>query len=142
MKLTLSTKSYGYSGYELADLLSKDGIVCEFCDPDFLVLMPTPEISDEQLTRLENALNKIPKRSPITTAPPAMCEAYPSMTPREAIFRPSETVSVENAKGRILSDITVGCPPAVPIVVSGEVIDENAQKVFEYYGITHCSVVK
>jgi arginine/lysine/ornithine decarboxylase len=35
----------------------------------------------------------------------------------------------------------VGCPPAVPIVVSGERIDESAEECFAYYGITHCAVI-
>ena len=55
---------------------------------------------------------------------------------------PSETVSVGNSKGRILASPSVGCPPAVPVLVCGEVIDEAAQKAFEYYGIERVSVVK
>ena len=142
MKLTLSTKSYGYTGYELADILADNGIVCEFKDPDFLVLMPTPEISDEDTARLESVLVNIPRKAPILTAPPIMAAAERIMTPREAIFSESEAVDIKDAKDRILADITVGCPPAVPIVVSGERIDEGAIKAFEYYGIRHCSVVK
>ena len=41
MKLTLCTKPYGYLGTELAARLAEKGIVCEFADPDFVVLMPT-----------------------------------------------------------------------------------------------------
>ena len=142
MKLTLGTKSYGYGGYEIAELLKKEGIVCEFSDPDFLVLMPTPEISDGEMARVENAITSIPKKAPITTVPPSMTASERAMTPREAIFSECEVIDVEDAKGRVLADITVGCPPAVPIVVSGERIDENAIKAFKYYGIAKCSVVK
>ena len=44
--------------------------------------------------------------------------------------------------GRVLAVATVGCPPAVPIVVCGERIDVSAVKCFEYYGIEKVSVVK
>ena len=46
------------------------------------------------------------------------------------------------AEGRIIADVCVGCPPAVPIAVSGEIIDKNAVRCFEYYGIESCTVIK
>ena len=36
----------------------------------------------------------------------------------------------------------VGCPPAVPIAVSGERLDENALAAFRYYGIDSVCVIK
>ena len=50
-------------------------------------------------------------------------------------------VPVEAALGCVLASPCVGCPPAVPIVICGERIDENALAAFRYYGITHCEVV-
>ena len=44
--------------------------------------------------------------------------------------------------GRTLAAVTVACPPAVPILISGEVIDESAIELFNYYGINECTVVK
>ena len=44
--------------------------------------------------------------------------------------------------GRILTAATVGCPPAVPILVCGERIDEHALACFRYYGIETCTVVR
>jgi arginine/lysine/ornithine decarboxylase len=49
---------------------------------------------------------------------------------------------VSECVGRVLAAATVGCPPAVPIVVSGERIDESAVACFRYYGIKTCAVVK
>jgi hypothetical protein len=53
-----------------------------------------------------------------------------------------ELLEVDNAEGRILSSINVSCPPAVPIVISGEQIDENAISVMKYDGVEKCFVVK
>ena len=142
MKLTVSAKSYGYTGHELADILIKNNIVPEFYDEDYLVLMPTPEITEINLAKLEVVLISLRKKERIQIAPPAMHLPVRRLSPREAIFADSETVSIDDALGRVLANITVGCPPAVPIVVSGEKIDENAIQAFKYYGIGNCSVIK
>jgi len=41
----------------------------------------------------------------------------------------------------VLAAASVGCPPAVPIVVCGERIDAEAAACFDYYGIKTCAVV-
>ena len=64
------------------------------------------------------------------------------LTPREAIYMPQEKVPVNKCNGRVLANINVGCPPAVPIAVCGERIDESIIKAFKYYGIKECYVVK
>jgi arginine/lysine/ornithine decarboxylase len=61
---------------------------------------------------------------------------------KDAIFAPSETVAVKDSLGRILSSPTVSCPPAIPVAVCGEVIDEDAVKCFEYYNVNTILVVK
>ena len=142
MKLTLMLKSYGYTGYELAAHLKKYKIVPEFADLDFIVFMLTPEITEMQLAKLEVVLLTLKKRVPITAMPPVLSLPERALSPREAMLSPAERVPVDKACGRILADITVGCPPAVPIVVSGEVIDAQAVETFKYYGITDCVVVK
>ena len=61
---------------------------------------------------------------------------------REAMFTAPEAVSVKQALGRICRVPTVSCPPAIPIVVPGEVIDESIIKLFEYYEIEKIDVVQ
>ena len=142
MKITLATKAYGYRGEELAKLLAKEGIVCEFADPDFLVLMLTPSVGDKGLKRLTKALREIPRKEAILDAPPPLTQAIRVMTVREATLCPHESLPAKECPGRILGSPSVGCPPAVPILACGERIDENAIRAFDYYGITTCTVVK
>ncbi len=142
MKLTLAPKSYGYTGCELSAHLEKNRIVPEFADPDYLVLMPTPETSDAEMERLESVLSSLPKKEKITEAPPALSLPDRILSPREAIMSDAEEIETDKAYGRILSSVTVGCPPAVPIVVSGEKIDKSAIASFKYYGIETCFAVK
>lgn len=142
LKITISAKSYGYTGQELATILMERNIVSEFADPDFLVLMLTPENGQADLDALEAALLSTPRKSPILEEPPRFQPGQRVCTPREAMLSPMEQVPVEQSEGRILAAATVGCPPAVPIVVSGERIDAHAVSCFQYYGITHCSAMK
>ena len=141
LKLTIAPKGYGYTGEELAQLLEKDGIVCEFADPDYLVLMVTPETTQQDLQRLEQALLSIPRKSAIQERAPEFCKRETCLTIREAMLSVSETIPVCESIGRILAAVTVGCPPAVPVLVCGERIDQNAIDCFRYYGIQTCAVV-
>lgn len=141
LKLTLASKSYGYTGSSLAELLSKQGIVCEFADPDFLVMMLTPETGEIGLERLEAALTSIPRSAPISQRPPIFRAPRRILSIREAAFSPCEVLPAAQSVGRVLTTANVGCPPAVPIVVCGEEIDPAALSCFAYYGVETCTVV-
>ena len=140
-KLTIDAKKFGYTGTKLADFLRKAHIECEFCDPDHVVLMVNPEIGAEGLRRLEDALMAIPKQSALTEQPPRFHLPKRIMSVREAALSPSKCVPISESRGRVLASATVGCPPAVPIVVCGEQIDSEAINCFRYYGIETCWVI-
>ena len=142
MKLTIRAKEYGYLGYELCRELEARGIMPEFADRDFLTLMPSTKTTDLDFEAIKNALLNIEKREKIQEIAPDIKIPERKLSPREAVLSPSEVVAVKDAMGRILADVTVGCPPAVPIIVSGEAVDEDAISAFLYYGIEKIKVVK
>ncbi len=142
LKVTLAAKQYGYTGVEIAAYLRGKGIVCEFFDPDFVVLMFTPEITQGQMDSLAAALLALPKGTPIEQTLCALPLPRRVLSVREAMFAQSEVLRVEKCLGRVLAEANVSCPPAVPIIACGEEIDENALHAFNYYGVTHCRVVK
>ena len=141
LKLTLEARPYGYEGTELAQLLTRHNLFCEFCDRDYLVLMVTPETAADGLKRLEEVLLSIPKKSALPQQAPAFCPCQRVLSPREAMLAACETLPVEQCADRILASPSVGCPPAVPIVICGERISRQALDAFSYYGITQCTVV-
>ena len=141
MKITFVTKPYGYTGYEVAEYLEQRGIFCEFADPDHLVLMLTPENAGD-IGRIREALISLERKTPISSLPPVLSMAERAMGLQAAMLSFSETVAVGECEGRIAAAVTVGCPPAVPIVVSGERINGGAVRAFEYYGIDKIEVVK
>lgn len=142
LKITVDAKQYGYTGDELSKKLMKDNIFCEFHDPDFLVMMLTPENTRQELERLKNSLLAIPRRSAIKVLPPVFALPQAVMSVRDAVLSPGEEIPVAQSLGRIVSSPSVGCPPAVPIAVSGERLDKNTLQAFQYYGIQTILAVK
>lgn len=63
------------------------------------------------------------------------------MSIRRAIFSPSESIPVIKALGRVSNSFLSKCPPGVPIVMPGEMIDETAQRLLQYYGYEDIDVV-
>ena len=151
MKLTLDAAALGLTGQALADYLRQNGMECEYADPRYLVLMFTPENPVEDIARLEAALAElcaggIPPAEPPAEHREAFCalarQAEPRLTVRQAVFVPQETIPAGSALGRVCALPTVSCPPAIPIVVSGEVIGPAALELFAAYGVETVSVVK
>ncbi len=139
-KLTVAPKSYGYTGEELSALLWEQGIVCEFCDRDVLVMMLAPE-NLSRIDELKRALLAVPRKMPIEEIAPTPSRAVRAMSVREATFAARERLSVEACLGRVLASMSVSCPPAVPVAVCGEIIDEQTIACLKYYGVTECEVV-
>ena len=142
LKIAIATKGYGYTGEEVADYLESHGIVCEFADPDYVVMMFAPSNRKEDFARVKTALSALPKKEALTETAPKMSKAQVNMSLRQALFSPAETLPLHQCVGRTLASPTVSCPPAVPVLVGGEVVDENAIAVFRYYGYETLRVVK
>ena len=142
LKITLCPKAYGYTGDAFADELRLRGIECEFSDPDYVVLMLSPLFSEDVTKRIEDALASIERREAIDTRPPALPHPVRVLSPRKALLSPAETVGIGDSLGRVLATATVACPPAVPVIVSGERIDTQTLQALSYWGIESVTVVK
>lgn len=141
LKLTIDAKAYGYTGEAMAELLAGMQIICEFADPDYVVMMLTPENGQETLNRIRESFLGLRRKLAITERMPDMDRPKRVMSPREALFSVSRQCELGECRGKVLATATVSCPPAIPILVCGEVIDESALRVMEYYGVASCSVV-
>ena len=129
------------TGFALAENLRKNGIECEYADADFLVLMPSPMNTKIELEKLVSVLgkNELPDAAVQTAFMPLPKRA---MSIRAAIFAPHIRIKTEEALGKICAAPTVSCPPAIPIAVSGEIIDENILALFRRYGIGEVEVLR
>lgn len=145
LKITIDARSLFATGIALAEHLRENGVEAEFYDHDYLVLMATPENNKVDFVRLERALASFSQKEENTRArsdkTPASFSPVRVMSIRRALLSPAETVAVEHAEGRIAASPTVSCPPAIPIVVSGEVITKEAIAALRYYGFDRVSVI-
>ena len=114
-------------------------------------LLPVDHFGRVDMARLEAALAELCARGiPPAESPAEHREAFcalarqaePRLTVRQAVFAPQETIPAGSALGRVCALPTVSCPPAIPMVVSGEVIGPAALELFAAYGVETVSVVK
>lgn len=158
------------SGFALAGLLRANKIECEYSDADFTVLMLTPLNTETEICRLEAVLlsavsnskgGAVPlsdtdggesgKGNHLKAPAPELADSaagLPVIVPdrvlsvREAFFMPRERIPVSESQGHICGAPAVSCPPAIPIVISGERISAEAIEVFRHYGIESVEVIK
>ena len=141
LKITVTPKKFGYTGFELASYLKDKGMFCEFCDRDYTVIMLTPDNGDDVIEKIYTVLADIPRKTEITECPPRFSKPETVMNVRDALFSKTEKLPAEKCCGRIFAGINAACPPAIPIAVCGEVIDGRMLEMLEYYGETECEVV-
>ena len=142
MKITISTKEFGYTGNEIANLLMECDIYPEFYDSDYIVLMPSPYNTKDDFERLQKCLCGIERKSILVNKPPKLEQSKKAMNVRQALFSSSITLDVSKSLGQVCSSVTVSCPPAILPVIPGEVISESSIEVMKYYGIETVRVVK
>ena len=144
LRITVKASSK-MTGIDLAELLRNNRIECEYADEDYLVLMATPENFAMDFERLLLVLGDNKLHCDITNEPkkiPLAVQPEQVLTVREAYLSPGEVLPVEQAQGRICRMPMATCPPAIPVVVPGEIIGEAAVHSFQYYGIDFVDVVK
>lgn len=142
LKLTINAAASGWAGTELADLLRVGGVECEYADPDHVVLMASGNTTEEDFQKVADALSIAKPKSTGACSALTIPRGERVLSIRQAILGPKETLTVEDALGRVLAAPSVSCPPAVPILVCGERITAEAVAAFRYYGHKTCLVVK
>ena len=142
LKIVIETKKFGYVGTELADILREEKLEFEYSDDDYIVAMVTPENDDRDYERLIGAFAKLEKKCAIESDEILPSKPKKVMSIRSAVFSESESVSVDDAEGRICASPTVSCPPAVPVVMSGEQISREEIALLKRYGIETIELVK
>lgn len=142
LKLTIMPKSYGYTGTELEEYLVSNNIYSDFCDNDYVVMMISPFISTDKLLKLKQTLINLPHKDSLYSNPPKTIKPQKKLSIRESIMSPSIEVNIEDSLNKVLASANISCPPAIPIIVAGEIIDEQVINSFKYYGINKCKIIK
>jgi arginine/lysine/ornithine decarboxylase len=130
----------GKTGFEIADMMRKRGVECEFADKNFVTSMFSTFNSEDDVRKFIQSLKENDEKE--ASIIPSVHGCKKVMDIRRAMYSSKETVKCEKALNRICSDVHVSCPPAVPIVMPGELIDQQAIDLLNYYEIKYIDVVK
>ncbi len=148
LKIVIDLRGCALRGPELSDLFRKQGIECEYADPDFLVTMWTPYNSPKDMLRFTEAAEKISASTDLSRSLEAQKILFkiPKVRymPREIMYLPHRTLSSDDPSliGKTAADALIACPPAVSPIVGGEVFDENIVKILRYYGFKTAEVLQ
>lgn len=145
LRLCINTSGAGISGDGQIGYFHGFNVEPEFCDGKNAVFIITPFNTEKDLQRLESAVSAlhvpvdfVQERGVFTS--PGLPERV--MLPREALLARNELVPAELALGRISADSPCICPPGIPIIMPGELIDENVIAALRAAGITDVRAVK
>lgn len=122
-------------GFALANHLRIQGIYPELADQNHIVFILTCADGEETHLRLSTAL----KDANLSASPPILC-APPSslpeivLTPRQAMFAPTEQVPLHCSEGRVAACQLAPYPPGVPVIAPGERIQKKYLAYFNKIG--------
>ncbi len=143
LHIAIDTAAMGWDGRVLADQLTAIGCYPEYAGREMVLLLLSAAEKQENILRLQDMLTRCedcPDNKPVQKAP-AFPKMQSVMSMREAALSPSRLLPVEEAVGRVCAGVHVPCPPAVPIVISGEVITEQATEILKFYGVDSIETV-
>ena len=129
------------NGIDFAEQLRKHGAEPEYADKACCVMLLSPLMNERDFERLESILTACKPLPPIEI-PPLPKPPKKACDMREACFSGWETIPIEQAEGRICATVQVPCPPAVPMLMSGEVFDKSWITYMKYYDLKKITVIK
>ncbi len=141
-KLTLDLIRSNVMSKNLANVLSKNGIECEMLDDEYAVFMFSTCSKDSDFINVQNTILGVEKMERKSILAVEFSKPETVLSVRDAIMSNSETIKVCDALNRVCASPTVSCPPAIPIVVSGERISAQSIALFTRYGIDTIEVIK
>lgn len=140
-KLTLCPTAAGYPAALLEKALVQEGIYPELTGERYIVLMAGPYNTENAFERLEKVLAAFPPRSPLA-AGQTLPKAFAALSLREAVLADTQTLPTEKAVGQAVARVITPCPPGIPVIMPGEILDRPRAALLIKSGISSVDVVK
>lgn len=142
LRVTINARECGMSGFEFASGLRANGVECEMADENYVVLLFSAVTTMEDCERAEMAVLFVPMNvpQPVIKFP----EIHPAvdMPMWEAMFKPTRVMPVEHAGGEVCGTIEAPCPPGVPLIFPGEIIDHNVIEALKMHKVKTVTVLR
>lgn len=141
LRIVIDARACGMSGYEFAASLRSSGVECEMSDANRVVLMFSSANKIEDFERAEIAILFVRRKKPIAPEKYPVIKPTAHMPVHEAMFLPQKIVPLEKANGEVCAGLNAPCPPCVPLVMPGEIIDHNVADALKQYGVKNIAVL-
>ena len=131
-KLPICVKDLGITGYEAEVWLREHyNIEVELSDLYNILCILTPGDTRETVDVLIRALQHLSREFQHQLSSCSIRVQLPpipvlALTPREAFYSDTETVPLRESAGRIIAEFIMVYPPGIPILLPGEIIDQES----------------
>jgi arginine decarboxylase len=133
-RLTVQVSSLGVDGFTADEFLQSQAVMCELPTFQSLTFILTIGTTASDVEHLIGAFQKLiqdtSNRNNAHACPipieQSLLQHEMCLTPRDAFFKASETVQLEQAVGHINTEIICSYPPGIPILLPGEKVTRPA----------------
>ena len=136
-KLVINVSGLNITGFAAYDLLKeKFNIQLELGETNVVLAVISVGDTMDNINILISALRKLSKAPGKTEAKSIkykMNIPISVLTPREAFFSESETISIDNCLGRVSGDSIMIYPPGIPLIVPGEVFSQEILNDYSFF---------
>jgi arginine decarboxylase len=128
LHVVIDVSGLDVSGYDAADWLREHQRI-DMGLSDHHRIEATMSLADDDkaaarlllaLTALAGAAASLPRPARVDLPSADELELEPAMLPRDAFFAAKETVSADNAIGRVAAEQITPYPPGIPVIIPGE----------------------
>ncbi|MDR2822792.1 MAG: aminotransferase class I/II-fold pyridoxal phosphate-dependent enzyme [Acholeplasmatales bacterium] len=148
-KLIVYIKEIGLPGPLVYKKLFYDyQIQIELAEPNLILMVLTSGTNEHDLNKLVLALQDISKEfysdPEIDYEPPVVTYKYPeySVRPRVAYHAPYKYILLNEAENEIIAESIMIYPPGIPLVIPGEIINQEIINELIYYQNTDSLILK
>lgn len=141
VRIVINAASCGYSGKDFSKKLRKLSVEPEMNDDERVVLLFSTLTDKNELLRVEKAFEGIELLPSLEVKRPALPRPQSAVSVSQAVFSPQRKIPLTQALGKICGAVLAPCPPCVPLIMPGEVIDSEVISALTYYGEEEISVI-
>ncbi len=146
LRIAFNPEPFGLSGAKAGEFLRQNRVESEYTGIGGVILIPSPFNTQKDFEQLQSALSKLPgileksKKLVFAKVPRELPQVI--MSPRQALTAEKMIIPSAKSAGRTAGYVICPCPPAIPIVMPGEMITAEAADLLTEYGILNINVVK
>ncbi|MCL2697041.1 MAG: PLP-dependent transferase [Oscillospiraceae bacterium] len=145
LRITVNAREYGYTGAEFTFELRKNNIECEYADGSCTALLFSTITTEAETKAVYVAFGRIERKKPLAAMNEPSLKLEKAMSIRDALFAPDRNCAVlrlEEAAGKVCACIKAPCPPGVPLVMPGEIINKEAAELLKGFGVDRIRITE